>query len=426
MSGESGAASLSAAVADLQRADLTALSRDDLLALTRELEAVRRRLDALDHLVIAELDGRGVAHELALRDTETLLGELLRLSPAESSARVAAARHLGPRRDLAGQLLAPLFPVAAAAQAEGSISAAHARVITRLVERLPAHVEREHGAAAEAFLTEQARTLDPRTLGRLAERLRDTLDPDGRLDDEAEQRRRRDVRIRRRADGTGKLDGELTPAAAAAWQAVLDALSAPAPAEDGQRDDRSAGQRRHDAFLDAGLRLLRSGALPDCGGTPVTILATVTADQLAHCTGYATTAHGELISVTDPLALATEAEIVPVVLNDTGGVLAYGRTRRLATPAMRQALAARDGGCSFPGCSMPPGWTQAHHVRAWIDGGDTDLSNLTLLCGFHHREHERLGWTCRMNDGVPVWIPPAWLDPQQQPRRNSAHALLPP
>ena len=57
----------------------------------------------------------------------------------------------------------------------------------------------------------------------------------------------------------------------------------------------------------------------------------------------------------------------------------------------------------------------------WIDGGPTDLDNLTLVCGFHHREFAKRGWACRITDGVPHWIPPAWLDPQQTPRRNTAH-----
>ena len=49
------------------------------------------------------------------------------------------------------------------------------------------------------------------------------------------------------------------------------------------------------------------------------------------------------------LRIAAEADIVPVVLGDAGGVLGYGLTRRTASIGQRRALAARDGGCSFPG-----------------------------------------------------------------------------
>jgi len=98
-----------------------------------------------------------------------------------------------------------------------------------------------------------------------------------------------------------------------------------------------------------------------------------------------------------------------------------GRTRRLVSPAQRLALAARDRGCSFPACDRPPDWCETHHVNPWADGGTTDLDNTTLLCGFHHREHTKRGWAVRITHGLPEWIPPHWIDPQQVPRRNNTH-----
>ena len=62
-------------------------------------------------------------------------------------------------------------------------------------------------------------------------------------------------------------------------------------------------------------------------------------------------------------------------------------------------------------------------MTAWLHGGRTDIDNLVLLCGWHHREFERRGWLVRMSDGVPEWIPPPWLDPAQLPCRNTAHHL---
>jgi HNH endonuclease len=104
-------------------------------------------------------------------------------------------------------------------------------------------------------------------------------------------------------------------------------------------------------------------------------------------------------------------------------VLSYGQTRRLASCGQRLALAARDRGCSFPGCTRPPAWCEAHHVIPWYSGGPTDLANLCLLCAFHHREFEKRGWVVRMRDGTPEWTPPPWLDPAQEPRRNTAHHI---
>ena len=66
-----------------------------------------------------------------------------------------------------------------------------------------------------------------------------------------------------------------------------------------------------------------------------------------------------------------------------------GHTARLPNRAQRRALAARDRGCTFPGCDKRAGWTSAHHLVHWIHGGPTSLWNQTLLCTFHHhRVHE--------------------------------------
>ena len=40
-----------------------------------------------------------------------------------------------------------------------------------------------------------------------------------------------------------------------------------------------------------------------------------------------------------------------------------------------------------------------------------------------HREFERQGWTCHLNNGVPWWTPPTWIDPTRTPRRNHTRHL---
>ena len=66
-----------------------------------------------------------------------------------------------------------------------------------------------------------------------------------------------------------------------------------------------------------------------------------------------------------------------------GEILGVGRRTRIVSPALRRALAARDGQCRFPGCQNRR--CDAHHVRHWADGGETALDNLVLLCRRHHR-----------------------------------------
>ena len=223
-------------------------------------------------------------------------------------------------------------------------------------------------------------------------------------------------------DGWAKLTGRLAPHAAAALRAVLGPLSAPAPADDGTRDERNAAQRRHDGLAEACTRLLTSGTLPDSGGTATTVLVTIDYQDLLRRTGHATTSYGTLIPVAELLRRAADAAIIPIVLNDTGGVMAYGRTRLLASPAQRRALAARDRGCVRPGCTIPADWCEVHHAPPWQDGGRTDLDTMALVCPHDHDDLDR-GAAIHMINGVPHWVDPPYLDPRQTPRRNTAHHI---
>ena len=411
---------LADAIAELAALDLTRLDRDELLDLLRGVETQRRRLPVVDHRLVAEIEQRGVAGELCARDTRTLLRDVLRLSPAEAKARVDRAVDLGPRASISGEPLGPLLPAIAAAQAKGAISPEHARVVIAAIERLPAAVEAKHGAAVEARLVADALRFDPLVLARLARHVVEILDPDGTLANDADHARRRELTLLRNRDGSGRITGNLTPACFVKAQAVLDSLAKPRPSDADGPDPRRPRQRMHDAFEDVCARLLSSGALPSAGGTPATVLLTMSLDQLEARTGLVTTAHGGTVSVGDALRIAGEANVVPVVIGKQG-VLAYGQHRRIATSGQRLALAARDRGCTFPACDAPASWTQVHHVLDWQSGGRTDLANMCLVCGYHHREFAKRGWTVTMPDGRPWWIPPAWIDPAQVPVRNDFH-----
>ena len=186
-------------------------------------------------------------------------------------------------------------------------------------------------------------------------------------------------------------------------------------------DTRTHGQRMHDALEDLCDHALRSGdAVPDAGGVPTTVIVTISLDELLDQLGYGTTADGTLIPAAKVLELAEQADIIPTVLNASGAVLEQGRSRRIATRAQTLALYAQDGGCSFPGCAHPPQYCERHHVVPWIDGGQTDLNNLALLCVYHHHNFFARGWTCRINsDGLPEWTPPKWVDRNQTPMINN-------
>src|SRR4051794_36158999 len=414
---------LRAGVDALLGAPVERLAATELASVLEAVEVQRRRLEGVDQRLLAAASSAGVAAAFGQAGVADVLTSLLRIDPREARARVGRAVDLGPRRALTGEPLAPLLPVTAAAVARGAVSAAQVEVIVDCLERIPPAAPAA-GPVAERLLVEAARFEAPRQLRRTAAELLTRLDPDGLEPVEDRADRRRSFTLVTKPDGTSSPRGSWTAELTAVWEAILDSLAAPQPAEEGLPDDRSPAQRRHDAMADAATRLLRSATLPAAAGSPVTVLATTTITDLttaAETSGLALLGHGQVISARQLLALAAEAEVLPVVFTDTGGILAYGTGRRLATRGQRLALAARDGGCSFPGCDRPAAWTEVHHVPEWINGGGTDLDNLCLVCRFHHRNFEKFGWQVHIEDGVPLWTPPPWLDADQRPRRNTAH-----
>lgn len=107
--------------------------------------------------------------------------------------------------------------------------------------------------------------------------------------------------------------------------------------------------------------------------------------------GAGSTVLGQVLSPGIIRRLACDADLIPMVLGTEGEILDQGRRRRLVTAGQRRALAIRDKGCSFPGCTVPPTWTDAHHVQHWARGGRSDLDNYALLCPRHHthvHDHE--------------------------------------
>ncbi|NIH94598.1 hypothetical protein FHU31_001554 [Mycolicibacterium fluoranthenivorans] len=75
-----------------------------------------------------------------------------------------------------------------------------------------------------------------------------------------------------------------------------------------------------------------------------------------------------------------------------GQPIGAGRATRTINRRLRRALEHRDRCCVVPGCAATRG-LHAHHLQHWEDGGPTELSNLVLLCPFHHRLHHRGGLT---------------------------------
>jgi hypothetical protein len=95
--------------------------------------------------------------------------------------------------------------------------------------------------------------------------------------------------------------------------------------------------------------------------------------------------------------LGCDGSVVPIIDDARGEPLSIGRKQRTVSTAIKRALWARDGGCSFPGCTHTL-FVDAHHVLHWSQGGETSLRNTVLLCSEHHRLVHEGGYTIRRDE----------------------------
>lgn len=117
--------------------------------------------------------------------------------------------------------------------------------------------------------------------------------------------------------------------------------------------------------------------------------------------------HGPVITPETVQRLACDGRLQVVNEDAHDQPLRLGRTTRTPSAAMVRALRYRDRECRFPGCGRRQ-YTNAHHVVFWSRGGQTDLDNLVLLCGFHHRLVHEGGWNLRFGlDTTVRWFRPS-------------------
>jgi hypothetical protein len=423
--------------ADLDRAcalSFDALNARQQLAILQRCEKLRRRIPALEHPLINSLARQAPSEEVGGTLTHAITESTL-ISRAEATRRIKEAADLGPRHGLTGEPLAPVLAATAAAQRDGTLGAGQVAVIRTFYRQLPGWVDTPTREQAEAQLAEFGTKFRPEQLANLARGMADVLNPDGTYRDEDRARRRGLALGNQQPDGMSELRGLLTPEARATLEAVLAKLAAPgmcnplddAPCVDGtpsqeaiEHDPRSPSQRNHDALLAAHRALLASGELGQHNGLPACIVVTTTLTELEAAAGRGLTGAGTILPISDVIRLARHAHHYLAVF-DKGKALALYHTKRLASPGQRIVLYAKDRGCSAPGCTVPGYYCEVHHVTDWSKCHTTDVNNLTLACGPHHRLLKPGSWMTRKNTkGDTQWIPPPRLD-QGRPRTNTFH-----
>ncbi len=319
----------------------------------------------------------------------------------------------------------------------------------------------------DAFLTDHATRHPPAALRRITRHLQAVLNPDGR-DPGTHERRALNMSTDTHGMLIGRF--ALDPAAGTLLRNVIHALAAPRPTTpagtdpDGQptlplRDERTPEQRRADALThlarlalghrptpqqhpdpdetqaepqaepqdktqdaaeDAADRGQAGGAAfyrtpPARTGIHISLIATL--DQAAAAltehphagAGLATDLGpgGGPLHPTTLTHLLCQALIHPTLLDGHGAVLAHGRGVRLATPAQRRAVFARDRGCVIPGCTAPPQWCDIHHLTPWAVGGLTDVNAMIAACDPHHDALHAGTWTITMINDVPYVVAPS-------------------
>ncbi|MCG8923447.1 HNH endonuclease signature motif containing protein [Lentzea sp. CC55] len=392
---------------------MTALGLASPLELLEELERKVRALRRLQFQVVevvGALDRQGAAETLGYKDLVEVFKHVLRWDPKVSRRTIALARALCPTVTPNGATVDPVLPLAAAAMAAGTLSEEHVEVVAEAMAELP--------AVAEVHLVEYARQHEPRSTKAFCRELVYRLDQDGPAPAAPEPVRPRNVVRRQWKGGRYHLFADVDAETGAKLDALIDPLAKPEPS-----DLRHAPEREGDAFCEVVGLALRASRQHLRGGERVQLTVTLDYDNLRAGIGAARLDNGERIPMHQVRKIACDCAVIPMVLGTRSQVHDVGRRTRTINAGLRRVLVARDRGCTFPGCTRPPSHCEAHHVRHWANGGETNLDNLTLLCRRHHDLVHHSDWEPEMAGGRPVFRPPAFVDPDRRPRRNRVNVV---
>ena len=325
-----------------------------------------------------------------------------KLSGGAAAERVETARQLKE------------LPRTEEALARGEIGYQHAVAMARTAEQVGAAQVRK----AEATLLKAAGSMDPGQFLSVAKNFEHQVDAEAALSQANRAHARRYLQIGAVINGLARIEGQLVPEALAKLQTAMEPFLKPL-----KGDERTAGQRAHDALVEvcqrAGAMVQRDGAgRPNGGGSKPLVIIKANLDTLAGIDGAPA---GELEwGGTIPAETVRRFACDSAITRITGlGELEQELTHAARTipPSTRRALVARDQHCVFPGCDRPAPWCDGHHLVFWGDGGPTRLDNLGLVCGTHHRKVHEEGWKLHRNDGRWVATPPPF---RIRPRARSA------
>ena len=444
--------------------DFDRLGDEQVVALNQAIAECGRRLGSYKTHAAGQLARRshrrlgraGLAARNGFSSPEKMLQDVTKSSGREAAQLVTMGRLLDEAdaatkliddgvTDIGGEpIVVPWQAPIALAVANGALSIESGDALRRGLgvptELVTSEVLR---GLAELLIAEKAE-LSADRLFKAARVERDLIDLDGIQARQQDLYNRGGIRLFPKPDGMWQLTGQVDPESAAILSTALDPYTSPRrggprftdPEEIARAqavvDDPRTTER---LALDGLLELVKLGAGLDPQKMHPklrTLVKIVTIAEIPASSnggigaGAGTGAgFGILEANGEPVAAAAverslcEGDSIEIVMTPDGTPLNLGRTTRLYTQRQREVLAARDGGCLWPGCDQPPAFTEAHHTRQWKrDRGKTDIDDGCLLCRFHHMQLHNNGWEIERRAGTEhsseFWlIPPASVDPSQ-------------
>ena len=338
-----------------------------------ELIALRREIDRLE-AEFAQLAYAGHRRAIGTVDGSPSTQAWLRRHTGMREGDARAAIETGS--------VSELLPMIGVAWRDGGITTGAVRTIA--AARVDGHDLKL--VALENVLYVLARADDQRELRRACAHFRDCAKADG-----TEPREHDGLTISQTYAGRGLIQADLSSSALETVSHAIHELTDP-PSE---RDARTASRRRADALVrmaELAMANLRGADGPILARPAASIVIdwqTLTGDQWGRIDGQFT----GTLHPSDVERMLCDCTVSRVVTGQDGLPLDVGRSRRTIPPQIDRARQVRDGGCRYPGCTRPHGWTQAHHVIHWKDGGPTVITNIVSLCDHHHHVVHLPGWT---------------------------------
>jgi Domain of unknown function (DUF222) len=319
---------------------------------------------------IRNLDARQdyAAPEWACETMAALLRHYCHLAPQDASQHVRISRLL------------PSFPDTEAAFTAGDISFRHAAIITDLARK----TSLEDAKLAEPVLLPLALASHPGQLRTAAKHVQHCLDPDGSLAEHEKQVERRYLDLVQTFAGMWHLEGAFDPEAGAKLKTALDAIMGIPPRD----DPRTRQQREADAMIELADVAMAADTLPTRGRRRPQVTITLSLDTLQETPG---SPPAEMDGCATPIPVqvaqryACDAEITRIIFGPESEILDVGRAKRVAHPALDKAVRLRDKTCRWETCDRPAQHCEIHHETPWWAGGRTDLINMMMVCGYHHR-----------------------------------------